>query len=270
MVAPLIVAGAISAAASLAQTGIQANQGSSGSFERQRYDDKYYNQLQDRVKDARAAGLHPLFALGGGGSISPTMGGTTGSSMGDGVARAGQAVAQGVRGFVSDKRNQKLDDMAALESAARISKLNTERKLDEVELMQKWSDLAMAETTAKSGPRQNPDGSVVVPAHAVSPGGIPLPSERPTSHEPNITSPGYMTYIDDDGNERRLYHKDMQADELNQLRLAKHEGGNAWQKFKKYLIAKQTRGTRYRRRRYSGGARDRRERYYGRTYPRGY
>ncbi len=264
MVAPLIVAGAISAGAQLASTGIAANQGDSGSFSRERAD----TWLTRRVQDARNAGLHPLFALGAGGS-SPTYS-STGSNLGDGVARAGQAVAEGVRGFTADRRNQKLDDMAALESSARISKLNTERKLDEILIMQKWSDLAMAENTAKTGARMNPDGSVVVPAHAVSPGGIPLPSERPTSHEPNITSPGYMTYIDDEGNTRRLYHKDMQADELNQIRLAKHEGGNAWQKMKRWIVKQETRGTRYRRRRYSGGAQDRRERYYGRTYPRGY
>lgn len=55
------------------------------------------NYIQNRVKDAQAAGIHPLYALGTpGADASFTAGGSTGSALGRGIARAGEAVASGM------------------------------------------------------------------------------------------------------------------------------------------------------------------------------
>lgn len=88
------------------------------------------NQLQWRVQDARAAGIHPLAALGlppagAGGAISG------GGGLAEGFSRAGESIGQGIAGYGQAKmdakiraeekqRQQMYDTQAVLESQARI------------------------------------------------------------------------------------------------------------------------------------------------------
>ncbi len=99
--------------------------------------------VQRRVADAKAAGIHPLFALGPGGSThapSFTVGGQSpsGSQMGPAIARAAGAVGRGV-------------------ASSGIAKIALERQQvalerDQVELLKSMSELKRMEQTAISGP----------------------------------------------------------------------------------------------------------------------
>lgn len=79
------------------------------------------NQIQWRVKDAQAAGIHPLAALGMSpiGNAMPS----SGSVMGDAIANAGSAVAQGVSNYGSAKEQARLNTLAETESTARTALL---------------------------------------------------------------------------------------------------------------------------------------------------
>ncbi len=59
------------------------------------FDAQMDQTIQRRVKDAQAAGIHPLFALGASAGASPTLtgGGPTGSGVGDAVSRIGARIA---------------------------------------------------------------------------------------------------------------------------------------------------------------------------------
>lgn len=77
------------------------------------------NQVQWRVADAKAAGIHPLAALG----MSPIGQAAmpTGSVMGDAVAGAAEAIGRGVSGAATAKRQEVMDDAALAESGARTA-----------------------------------------------------------------------------------------------------------------------------------------------------
>lgn len=111
--------------------------------EQQREDSKY----RRAVNDAKAAGLHPLFALGtsgsfgGGGQSFPG----TGSYAGDGISRIGDAVAEGITGTAAEKRTSKLDAAGREIHVRRLAKMDREIALDDAELLKRASDLKMAE-----------------------------------------------------------------------------------------------------------------------------
>ena len=67
-------------------------------MQRQQFDAQMDESIQRRVKDAKAAGLHPLFALGASPGASPTatIGGQSdsGNLLGEGIGRAARHVAQ--------------------------------------------------------------------------------------------------------------------------------------------------------------------------------
>jgi len=112
--------------------------------------DRYENRLQYAVKDAAAAGLHPLFALGSGGASSfgggTTIGPTpTGSASGTGLVRAGEAIAQGLSAKAAGKRTTRLDAAASELHSLRVRDAQGKIYLDDLEGMKRVSDLKLAE-----------------------------------------------------------------------------------------------------------------------------
>ncbi len=106
------------------------------------------NRMQRAVADAKAAGLHPLFALGsaGAGSASISLGPTpTGSYAGTGISRAGEAIGQGITQHYKDKRTGRLDAAAAELHSLRVTKAQKEIQLDDAQLMKMASDLKLSE-----------------------------------------------------------------------------------------------------------------------------
>lgn len=89
------------------------------------FNDLLYRQDQQarlRVADAKAAGLHPLYALGASSSITPTVsaggfspGGApspVGTELGGAIGRAGEAIARGIEGREMAKRQKAADLLA--------------------------------------------------------------------------------------------------------------------------------------------------------------
>lgn len=225
----------IAAGASIAGSMISANnsgglssarQGSYRTEDRQERDLERQRQdtaLQRTVADARTAGLHPLFALGGPGAAGSSVskhagyasGGGSGSAIGAGITRAGQEIARGL------SRKQQAPLIAAEESRRQelhdaAMRQNTHQ--DFLDQMERASILKRAEGNANTGPRMNEDGSVVVPspyAETIN----PLPQNRPTRQEPNVNAPLFTTLINRAGEKFKIFHESAQADELNQILL---------------------------------------------------
>lgn len=101
------------------------------------------NQLQWRVQDAKAAGLHPLFALGGGGGTSPTfMAGQ--SPMGSAIADSAAAIGSAVAGRPSELSKQ-------LQSA-QIQSINSQTERNQAEAALARSQAARVAQTANVTP----------------------------------------------------------------------------------------------------------------------
>lgn len=101
--------------------------------------------IQWRVEDAKAAGLHPLFALGGGGAAyapQPVGFSDRGSGLGDSISAAGQALS-GVVGRVETPEQKQMKALAVKESEARVGK-------DEAQAAYYWS-MAMREYQQDQG-----------------------------------------------------------------------------------------------------------------------
>lgn len=109
---------------------------------------RYYRQLQDRVADAKSAGLHPLFALGAGGGSS---GGsfipgqapsgsfaTSGlqlqpSQMGAAVADAAQAIGSGLQGRARAQAAEVMDSMQMMLMKSQLEESQTRSVLNMAE-----------------------------------------------------------------------------------------------------------------------------------------
>lgn len=162
MVAPAVVAAGISAAASLGGAALSTfgrSGGSSGpdpmymaalNYERQK--EFAQNQIRWRVADAKAAGLHPLAALGASPlGFSPSFSGGISSSsdwdysaMGDAIGKMGQDIGRAVEATATEKERA---EAAAYQSQAR--KLDLENKqLQNDTLRQKIVDNALASAQA--------------------------------------------------------------------------------------------------------------------------
>lgn len=137
----VIAAGAAIGGALLNKSSVSSNP--EQRLEEYRRDDKY---LRRRVIDAKAAGLHPLFALGTSASSSPSfMGASSGSFAGEGLARAGEHIAEGMRADTRQKRTTRLDAVSAQIHNLRLQKMTKEIQLDDMEIMKRASDLKYAE-----------------------------------------------------------------------------------------------------------------------------
>lgn len=128
-----LVGGAISGVGSVAGGLLNANsQKSANSFNYNAQKEFAQNGIQWRVADAKKAGIHPLFALGGQGALySPSA-----QSVGDyGLASAGSAMGQAVASrqssFERSMQSEQLANMKLQNSLleSQIANLDTERAL---------------------------------------------------------------------------------------------------------------------------------------------
>jgi len=126
-------------------------------------------RYQRAVKDAKAAGLHPLFALGTSGGFS---GGTafsgqapSGSHLGRGVAAAAKYAGKGVDTHLAKGRQQQIAGMDDELHGLRVRKMEAEIALDELAIASKqkmgeqtpmWGDgdpgLSMGDPSTKTYP----------------------------------------------------------------------------------------------------------------------
>lgn len=104
--------------------------------------------IEYRVEDAKRAGIHPLFALGGGAGGGYSIGGSqapSGSHIGTGIETAGREIARGIRGSEAKKRQAANDTVQGALMAAQIRNLNARSSLTETENMAANSAMKTAE-----------------------------------------------------------------------------------------------------------------------------
>lgn len=231
MVAPAIAAAGIAAGASIAG-GIMGSraQASASSQSRQFQADFAKWQLShDRkkyryaVEDAKAAGLHPLFALGTSPGFTPTATAgapPSGNYMGEGVARAGEAISKGITGAATAKQVAEAHAITMARQAKGLER-------DHIELLKAESDLARLTQGANAGPRMTPDGAIVHPLgegfHAPGAAMRQLQGSavhtRPRLEKPNLSIPLRAELIADDGWRYRVLSPEAGMDEIGQADL---------------------------------------------------
>lgn len=144
----------ISAGASLVGSGINAILGNQGmNFQREMWDKNYnaqkefaQNSMQWRVKDARAAGLHPLAALGQmGSSYTPTSVYDSGADVGSAVANAGTAIGNA------------MGQIGMLKAEAELESARLDNQLKAVELSNKARESSMGQLSDALASIKNAD-----------------------------------------------------------------------------------------------------------------
>lgn len=149
---------------------------------------RYRVQIQQRVQDAKAAGIHPLYALGATQSSSPggagplfSSGGQhpSGSGLGTGVAAAARALGSGVARAGAAKERQVIEaaQVAAYTAAANRDNAYAQKALSETKMAEQ-SALSMRGIPGELGSAQawplgkGPKGSPLEKRYVIrSPGG---------------------------------------------------------------------------------------------------
>ncbi len=186
------------------------------------WEEKYTDtQLQRRVADAKAAGLHPLFAIGagtgGGGGYSAQIATPqyTGSYAGDGIARAGQAVGKYLKGIEPRKQQAELFE---------LNKQKMQAEIDHMELLNAAAKLKLTEQQTlywgdgNPGITGNGQSDVKVYPYSAGPRGLPL-NQRPRTDTGQKSQPLRAELIADDGWRYRVLSPDAGMDEIGQADL---------------------------------------------------
>lgn len=118
MVAPLIIAAGIGAAGSIAGGLMGSNATQKANAANIKYQKEFAQKgIQWRVADAKAAGVHPLYALGAQThSFAPNL--IADTSMADAVSNAGQDISRAVAGMSSTSEFQEAAQQLALTRGA--------------------------------------------------------------------------------------------------------------------------------------------------------
>jgi hypothetical protein len=169
--------------------------------------------VQRRVKDAEAAGIHPLAALGISPSTGPTITGVGAGAEGDAIARAGEAAGRGLANAALAKAQvRNIDSQTALNEANR--------------------QLALSEAARRSGLSPGTDGGARKTPDVTNPVGTGqyVEPEIPKSTAPGsgVTAgearPTMTDHKMPDGQIVRNYAEGMELDELKQV---SHVGSRA-------------------------------------------
>lgn len=220
MVAPAIIAAGISAAAAIGSSVKASNDASSAtSGSAARALDFYKMQQQTSgahlpylVDNAKAAGLHPLFALGTSSNYTPSFGtqgggGKSGSYIGEGIAQAGRAVGKGVMQASQNKANAEIHDL-------RLQKMRKEIALDDMEILKRASDLKMAEQNPMWGDTDTGLGSETKIYPFGTKSGPPL-NMRPLTAMGRQSIPKYVEQVGPKGR-RKIINPELGMDETGQ------------------------------------------------------
>lgn len=188
---PIIGGALIGAGASLAGGGLaSASNKKEGKRQWRRTKVLNQNQIQWRVKDAQAAGIHPLAALG----MSPIGNAmsSTGSVMGDALQNAGSQIGQGVAQYGQAKQARRLNALAETESAARTNLLVAQAR--EAQSQAEYTDQLRANSIV--GMFKSPGRAGYVSQGAVAlpdPMGPPTPISQAHAQALDDVTPGSAT-----------------------------------------------------------------------------
>ncbi len=220
MVWPAVIAAGASIAGGIMSKNAQRSKDFEGQL-RLRDDTRF----QRAVTDAKAAGLHPLFALGAGGLPGPsgTYGGGAGrGAAGRGVAKAGEHIAAGLRREKAAVRSGALDALQREEWELRKKGYEIQNERDFIKLTQERSAAALGRQSGfwgdgDPGVTGNGGQAPMVKSYAYSEGPRGLPLElRPRSDEGQMSIPLRQELIADDGWRYRVLSERAGMDELAQ------------------------------------------------------
>ncbi len=173
------------------------------------FDQQMDFSVQRRVKDAKAAGIHPLFAMGASVGASPTLSAGGSSRAGNAMGRAMQSIGQSL-GLVA--RNK----AAATRDIAEAMLLDSERVRIEQDAISQGRD----DPGAMGPPVPKPyaysgEQTQMGPAAYYAP-------EIPLSKSPGMragTPPGKIELLMPDKRKVEIFAEDAQADEINQMEI---------------------------------------------------
>ncbi len=195
------------------------------------FDQQMDFSVQRRVKDAKAAGIHPLFAMGASVGASPTLSAGGSSRAGNSMGRAMQSIGQSL-GLVA--RNK----AAATRDIAEAMLLDSERVRIEQDAMSQGRD----DPGAMGPPVPKPyaysgEQTQMGPAAYYAPE-VPLSKSRGVEAG---TSPGIVELMMPDGRKISVFSEKAQADEINQLEILRqraiHYTGDGMMWLRKKLTA---------------------------------
>lgn len=218
---------------SLIRAGTSLFEGSKNrDLSKKQFSQQMNESIQRRVKDAKKAGIHPLFALGASVGASPTH--VSGDS---GISAAGDAIASGVESWQAGKANKRAQEKADLLLSAQIHSHNAAAGRDAAEAALLDSQRARLEQDAAS---QGRDGTPETVGKTYTLGGeagtndVPIfygPAEPYNPQVPTQSSMGTEAgvpgmrkrFVDTDGTVVEFYSDSLQAEELRQAQILMYE-----------------------------------------------
>lgn len=198
--------------------------------------DQFEQGIQYRVKDARKAGIHPLFALGGAGAATSGYTGSaaftqTGSAAGDAMRAAGRGLTEYAR--VKGQQSLLKDQSSLI--AAQIRATDAAAAKDNASAMAIASEAKRAEQralTARTYPLPSSGDFLRTP---LAGGG-----SRKRQVDPDVDAPLWWTAVGQDGQQFHVPNVDVVGEEILSpqmfslmYQLAKRKVGKAWSWSKK-------------------------------------
>lgn len=193
----------------------------SDAFEKQKlaqaqgqFDAQMDTTIQRRLKDATAAGVHPLFALGASSGASPTI------SAGGGALSRGSGVTDALAGISRRLAEEKLQESssASIANKSRAARDDAEAAFinsKTAQLSQEVASRGRDGTNVKTFPLNEPD-VVYGPSEFYAP---QVPFSKRTGVRAG-TAPGNVEVMMPDGRKVELYDPDLGLDEIGQIKYA--------------------------------------------------